>query len=67
MRELGRAKAWACSGRRTCSTRSTPGDSVVLLHRGRVLATERAERLAGERGLAETFLALTGLEREALA
>ena len=44
-----------------------PDDSVVLLHRGRVLASERAERLAGERGLAETFLALTGLEREALA
>ena len=44
-----------------------PEDKVVLLHRGRVLATERAEALAGARGLSETFLAMTGLERESLA
>jgi ABC-2 type transport system ATP-binding protein len=42
-----------------------PSDAVVLLHRGRVLATDSAASLAGGRGLAETFLALTGLERAA--
>ena len=44
-----------------------PQDEVVVLHRGRVLATERAERLAGGRSLAEAFLAMTGVAREALA
>ena len=43
-----------------------PGDTVVLLHRGRVLATDSAARLAGDRGLAEAFLGLTGLDRESL-
>jgi ABC-2 type transport system ATP-binding protein len=44
-----------------------PDDSVVVLHRGRVLATDRADRIAGGRSLAEAFLLLTGLEREAVA
>ena len=44
-----------------------PHDKVVVLHAGRVLATETAARLGGERGLAESFLALTGLESESLA
>jgi ABC-2 type transport system ATP-binding protein len=42
-----------------------PADRVVLLHKGRVLAAERAGRMAGARGLAATFLDLTGVEREA--
>lgn len=41
-------------------------DEVVLLHRGRVLETGRARAIAGERGLAESFLAMTGIEREML-
>jgi ABC-2 type transport system ATP-binding protein len=44
-----------------------PGDKVVLLHRGRVLATATARELSGDRGLAAAFLAMTGLEPEALA
>jgi ABC-2 type transport system ATP-binding protein len=44
-----------------------PDDTVVVLHRGRVLATDRADRLTGGRSLAEAFLALTGLEREVLS
>jgi ABC-2 type transport system ATP-binding protein len=44
-----------------------PGDKVVLLHRGRVLSTDRADAIAGGRGLAEAFLERTGLEREAVA
>lgn len=44
-----------------------PGDKVVLLHHGRVLASDSAAGLAGSRGLAEAFLAATGLERETLA
>jgi ABC-2 type transport system ATP-binding protein len=44
-----------------------PGDEVVVLHLGRVLATGRAEALPGRGSLAERFLALTGLEPEALA
>jgi ABC-2 type transport system ATP-binding protein len=43
-----------------------PEDRVVVLHCGRVLAAERADRLAGGRGLAESFLELTGSSREAL-
>jgi ABC-2 type transport system ATP-binding protein len=43
-----------------------PGDAVVVLHRGRVLAADRAERLAAGRGLAESFLAMTGLAPESL-
>jgi ABC-2 type transport system ATP-binding protein len=39
-----------------------PDDTVVVLHQGRVLATDTAARLAGDRGLSEAFLALTGLE-----
>lgn len=41
-------------------------DTVVILHKGRVLATERADRLAGSRGLGEAFLEMTGLAAEAL-
>jgi ABC-2 type transport system ATP-binding protein len=44
-----------------------PGDKVVILHDGRVLATDAAARLAGDIGLPEAFLALTGLEPESLA
>jgi ABC-2 type transport system ATP-binding protein len=41
-----------------------PADRVVLLHKGRVLATERADRLAGARSLADSFLEMTGLAPE---
>jgi ABC-2 type transport system ATP-binding protein len=44
-----------------------PDDEVVVLHLGRVLATGRADALPGRGTLAERFLALTGLEAEALA
>jgi ABC-2 type transport system ATP-binding protein len=43
-----------------------PADKVVVLHKGRVLATDTAEGLAAGRGLPEAFLALTGLSRESL-
>lgn len=43
-----------------------PEDLVVVLHRGRILATGTAAEIAGADGLAESFLAMTGLEREAL-
>jgi ABC-2 type transport system ATP-binding protein len=43
-----------------------PDDAVVVLHLGRVLATGRADALPGRGTLAERFLALTGLEAEAL-
>lgn len=43
-----------------------PEDALVLLHRGRVLAHDAAGVIAGDRSLSEAFLALTGLEREAL-
>lgn len=43
-----------------------PEDLVVVLHRGRVLATGTAAEIAGGEGLSEAFLAMTGLEREAL-
>ncbi len=43
------------------------GDEVVLLHRGRVIERGRAAAIAGERGLAESFLTMTGIEREMLA
>lgn len=43
-----------------------PEDLVVVLHRGRVLATGTAAGIAGADGLAESFLAMTGLAREAL-
>lgn len=43
-----------------------PDDLVCILHRGRVLATGTAAEIAGTQGLAESFLAMTGLEREAL-
>lgn len=38
----------------------TPDDDVVVLHRGRVLATGAAARIAGEATLAQAFLAMTG-------
>ncbi len=44
-----------------------PADHVVVLHRGRVLAAAPAAEIAGATGLGEAFLALTGVEREALA
>ena len=44
-----------------------PDDTVVVLHQGRVRASDRADRLAGGRSLAEAFLELTGLERAVLA
>jgi ABC-2 type transport system ATP-binding protein len=44
-----------------------PADKVVVLHAGRVLATGSANELGDGRGLAESFLAMTGLERESLA
>jgi ABC-2 type transport system ATP-binding protein len=44
-----------------------PDDKVVVLHAGRVLATGSASELGDGRGLAESFLAMTGLEREQLA
>lgn len=37
-----------------------PDDPVVVLHQGRVLARGAASEIAGEGGLSETFLALTG-------
>jgi ABC-2 type transport system ATP-binding protein len=37
-----------------------PEDGVVVLHGGKVLAQESAAALAGGRGLAEAFLAMTG-------
>ena len=37
-----------------------PGDDVVVLHRGRVLAHDRAERIAGGRPLVDAFIAMTG-------
>lgn len=43
-----------------------PGDQVVVLHKGRVLATGSAAQLAGSRGIAEAFLELTGIERGSL-
>ena len=43
-----------------------PEDTVVVLHRGRVLATGTAAEIAGGAGLAERFLAMTGLAAEAL-
>lgn len=43
-----------------------PEDLVVVLHRGRVLASGTAAEIAGSDGLAERFLHMTGLEREAL-
>jgi ABC-2 type transport system ATP-binding protein len=43
-----------------------PGDHVVVLHAGRVLADDTAARIAGDRSLTEAFLALTALDRDAL-
>ena len=44
-----------------------PDDTVVLLHKGRVLATDRAAAIGGDRGLAEGFLAMTGIRPGAAA
>jgi ABC-2 type transport system ATP-binding protein len=41
-----------------------PSDAVVILHKGRVLASGQADGLAGSRGLDETFLEMTGLAAE---
>jgi len=41
-------------------------DQVVILHRGRVLIRMKASALAGPRDLADVFLEITGLDREAL-
>ena len=43
-----------------------PGDEVVILHRGAVLAVGTAAEIAGEGTLAERFLALTGQDAEAV-
>ncbi|WP_281709270.1 ABC transporter ATP-binding protein [Phaeobacter italicus] len=37
-----------------------PGDQVLVLHRGQVLAHERCDRLCGDEPLAERFRSLTG-------
>jgi ABC-2 type transport system ATP-binding protein len=42
-----------------------PGDTVVVLHNGRVLASGIASDLAGGTTLSDAFLALTGAEQEA--
>ncbi|MEL6576119.1 MAG: ATP-binding cassette domain-containing protein [Pseudomonadota bacterium] len=42
-----------------------PEDRVVALHEGHVVATDTAAALAGEKGLAEAFLALTGTSADA--
>ena len=39
-----------------------PGDDVVVLHRGRVLARDRAGAIAGEGTLIEAFMAMTGAD-----
>lgn len=39
-----------------------PGDQVVVLHRGRVLAAASAAEIAGGATLAEAFLAMTGVQ-----
>ena len=44
-----------------------PDDRVTVLHRGRVLADQRAATLAGSLTLGEAFLRLTGFSSEALA
>jgi ABC-2 type transport system ATP-binding protein len=44
-----------------------PGDEVVILHRGAVLAVGSAAEIAGEATLAARFLAMTGEDREAIA
>lgn len=44
-----------------------PGDHVVLLHRGKVLADGRASDLAGDQTLTQAFLRLTGLNAEDMA
>ncbi|WP_417683720.1 ABC transporter ATP-binding protein [Roseibium sp.] len=41
-----------------------PGDDVVVLHGGRVLAHEQADKLAGEGTLLDAFMRLTGLSAE---
>ena len=37
-----------------------PGDDVVVLHRGRVLARDRAAAIAGKESLTDAFMAMTG-------
>ena len=41
-----------------------PQDDVVLLHRGRVLAHDRAETIAAGKPLTDVFMAMTGAEAE---
>lgn len=43
-----------------------PGDEVVVLHEGAVLAVGTAAEIAGEATLSERFLAMTGEEAEAM-
>jgi len=38
----------------------SPGDQVVILHRGRVLANDTARALSGDQTLQEAFLSMTG-------
>lgn len=63
VRETGAGVLWATH----LFDEIEPADKVVLLQRGRILATGRAGEIAGERGLPESFLAMTGLEREMLS
>ena len=42
-----------------------PDDSVVVLHKGKVLSRATAAEIAGERGLGPAFLAMTGEEASA--
>ena len=41
-----------------------PQDDVVILHRGRVLAHDRAETIAAGKPLTDVFMAMTGAEAE---
>lgn len=43
-----------------------PGDEVIILHRGAVLATGSAAEIAGDGSLAERFLTMTGADAEAV-
>lgn len=62
VRETGTGALWATH----LFDEVEPDDQVVLLHRGQVLAAGLVSEVAGERGLSESFLAMTGLEREML-
>ena len=55
--------ASACCGRRISSTKSSPRDHVVVLHKGKLRADATSAEIvaaAGRRGIGEAFAALTG-------